>query len=429
MLRRSRGKTPTALCLVAFFYVCHLRLSSWMGELEEPDPDGPDAFSLMFPKSYRGIALSAGSSTRTNMISWSMLWHDCSIMVIFATVGYAVSYSQQRWLCVPHEVEEHVPNPPSPQSGALLAAGLYGANIAYNVINKRLLIAHPHPLLITGVNLASSSFCAILCWVFGLISWPGRMSLDFYLRLFGLAIFHWGGMLFSNISVSEVHISFTHTVKAAEPFFTALFTALLIGTWPSLRAWASLFLVIAGIVVASTAEISFTWTGFWAAMVSNLCVSLRTVFTKKSMDTHVMDPLNFMAHLQLSACLVSLPAALLYNVHAVGELAEDSMAWPLAATIGPLVWIFNVASIIILVHTSTVVHSMVRSMRRPLLVLASIITFGTRITPLNAFGILITLLGALWYRFEIDLGNRKPLPAFGQSRMASWGAPQTRNGS
>ena len=156
-------------------------------------------------------------------------------------------------------------------------------------------------------------------------------------------------MLFSNISVSEVHISFTHTVKvrgarvdrervllyqsftcastaasnllqqearfrslqnsadtslqAAEPFFTALFTALLIGTWPSLRAWpkeirkcsfrrpasllnmrislplqsveviqsireanvfqksmqgawASLLLVIAGIVVASTAEIS-----------------------------------------------------------------------------------------------------------------------------------------------------------------------------
>ncbi|CAE6933361.1 PPT3 [Symbiodinium natans] len=407
MPRRLRGTTPTALCLAAFFYICVARLSGWIWQLASNDLSDPstDAFSLMFPKSYRGIPISTG--TRTTMLSWSMIWHDCSIMMIFATVGYAVSYSQQRWLCVPHVVEEHVPNPPSPQSGALLAAGLYGANIAYNVINKRLLLAHPHPLLITGVNLASSSVCAILCWVCGLIRWPGRMSLDFYLRLFGLAIFHWGGMLFSNVSVSEVHISFTHTVKAAEPFFTALFTALLIGTWPSLRAWASLLLVIAGIVVASTAEISFTWTGFWAAMVSNFCVSLRTVLTKKSMDNHIMDPLNFMAHLQLSACLVSLPAALLFNVHAVRELAEDTMAWPLAATIGPLVWIFNVASIIILVHTSTVVHSMVRSMRRPLLVLASIITFGTRITPLNAFGILITLLGALWYRFEIDLGNRK----------------------
>ena len=33
-------------------------------------------------------------------------------------------------------------------------------------------------------------------------------------KLMGLAVLHWSGMLFSNISVSEVHISFTHTVKA-----------------------------------------------------------------------------------------------------------------------------------------------------------------------------------------------------------------------
>ena len=91
----------------------------------------------------------------------------------------------------------------------------------------------------------------------------------------GLALLHWSGMLFSNISVSEVHISFVHTVKAAEPFFTALFTTLLIGQPSSLRAWLSLLLVIAGIVVASTAEISFTWRGFWAAMASNVFVALR----------------------------------------------------------------------------------------------------------------------------------------------------------
>ena len=90
----------------------------------------------------------------------------------------------------------------------------------------------------------------------------------------------------------------------------------------------------------------------------------------------------------------------------------------------------------ILVHTSTVVHSMIRSMRRPLLVLASIITwlgvvfwiraittfslqdmcqsidvssfqkkirFGTRITELNALGILFTLFGAFWYRYENEM--------------------------
>jgi len=36
------------------------------------------------------------------------------------------AYSQQRWLAMPHAVEEFAPGPPSPQNGALLAAGFLG---------------------------------------------------------------------------------------------------------------------------------------------------------------------------------------------------------------------------------------------------------------------------------------------------------------
>ncbi|CAK8995817.1 unnamed protein product, partial [Durusdinium trenchii] len=280
---------------------------------------------------------------------------------------------------------------------------LYGANIAYNVINKRVLLAHPHPCLVTGINLLSSSLCCIACWMFGVMRFPRTLNWSFYLKLMGLAVLHWSGMLFSNISVSEVHISFTHTVKAAEPFFTAVFTAVLIGNKPTIRAWMSLLVVIAGIVVASTAEISFTWRGFWAAMMSNVVVALRTVLTKMAMDRHVLDPLNFQALLQCAAFIVSIPVALLFNLHAVREIAQDTAALPSILLIGPLVWTFNVASIVILVHTTTVVHSMIRSMRRPLLVLASIITFGTSITHLNALGIMFTLFGAFWYRYENEM--------------------------
>jgi len=354
----------------------------------------------MAPKSYRGIVATPSHHHR---ITLNMFLHDVAIIMLFAAVGYAAAYSQQRWLAMPHAVEEFAPGPPSPQNGALLAAGLYGANIAYNVINKRVLLAHPHPCLITGINLCSSSLCCIVCWMLGLIHWPRFLGWSFYLKLMGLAVLHWSGMLFSNISVSEVHISFTHTVKAAEPFFTALFTAVLIGHKPTLRAWLSLLVVIAGIVVASTAEISFTWRGFWAAMASNVVVALRTVLTKMAMDSHILDPLNFQALLQCAAFLVSIPVALIFNLHAVREVASDQAAWPSIVLIGPLVWTFNVASIMILVHTSTVVHSMIRSMRRPLLVLASIITFGTRITELNALGILFTLFGAFWYRYENEM--------------------------
>eukprot|EP00913_Durusdinium_trenchii_P002631 g2437.t1 len=147
----------------------------------------------------------------------------------------------------------------------------------------------------------------------------------------------------------------------------------------------------------SRVRIEFTWRGFWAAMMSNVVSSARTVLTKMAMDRHVLDPLNFQALLQCAAFIVSIPVALLFNLHAVREIAQDTAALPSILLIGPLVWTFNVASIVILVHTTTVVHSMIRSMRRPLLVLASIITFGTSITHLNALGIMFTLFGAFWY--------------------------------
>ncbi|CAJ1333178.1 unnamed protein product [Effrenium voratum] len=447
-MRRCRAKAPAALILgaIACLIAASLPRSWW-------NQDG-SSFSLLAPKSYRG--LHPTSSHHHNTISWSMVIHDASIVMIFATVGYAApriasgtrhqgsqtirasdvqreqreqregrereregrgrtldeveaAYSQQRLLCVPHAVEEWAPGPPSPQSGALLAAGLYGANIAYNVVNKRLLLAHPHPCLVTGMNLFSSAGCCVLCWGLGLMRWPGRLESSVYLRLLGLAVFHWGGMLFSNISVAEVHISFTHTVKAAEPFFTALFTVALLGKKPTIRAWLSLLLVIAGIVVASTAETSFTWVGFWAAMASNVMVSLRTVLSKRLIESHILDPLNFQALLQCGAALVSVPVALCFNLHAVKEIALDPSAVSSAIMIGPLVWIFNVASIVVLVHSSPVVHAMIRSMRRPLLVLASIITFGTCLTWLNAMGIAVTILGALWFRYENEVKlERKP---------------------
>ena len=43
--------------------------------------------------------------------------------------------------------------------------------------------------------------------------------------------------------------------QAAEPFFTALFTALLIGTWPSLRALARL----AGFVIETWSRVGLRY--------------------------------------------------------------------------------------------------------------------------------------------------------------------------
>lgn len=44
-----------------------------------------------------------------------------------------------------------------------------------------------------------------------------------------LAVAHTLGNLLTNVSLGKVNVSFTHTIKAMEPFFTVLFSVLLLG--------------------------------------------------------------------------------------------------------------------------------------------------------------------------------------------------------
>jgi len=47
--------------------------------------------------------------------------------------------------------------------------------------------------------------------------------------LLTLAVAHTLGNVLTNISICKVAVSFTHTIKAMEPFFTVLLSALFLG--------------------------------------------------------------------------------------------------------------------------------------------------------------------------------------------------------
>ena len=49
------------------------------------------------------------------------------------------------------------------------------------------------------------------------------------LAILPLACVHTMGNLFTNMSLGKVAVSFTHTIKAMEPFFSVLLSALVLG--------------------------------------------------------------------------------------------------------------------------------------------------------------------------------------------------------
>ncbi|MFS7888803.1 putative sugar phosphate transporter domain-containing protein [Helianthus anomalus] len=120
------------------------------------------------------------------------------------------------------------------------------------------------------------------------------------LAILPLAMVHTLGNLFTNMSLGKVAVSFTHTIKAMEPFFSVVLSAMFLEEMPTPWVVTSLLPIAGGVALASTTEASFTcdicllslydliiafgnMAGLWSAMASNLSNQSRNVLNKKFM--------------------------------------------------------------------------------------------------------------------------------------------------
>eukprot|EP00955_Chlamydomonas_euryale_P030408 320460-Chlamydomonas_euryale.AAC.1 len=71
--------------------------------------------------------------------------------------------------------------------------------------------------------------------------------------IYPLAIINVVGNVLTNVSLGLVAVSFTHTVKAAEPFFSVLFSYLFLGDLPPYQ-----------VCVDECARVVWVWVGEWA---------------------------------------------------------------------------------------------------------------------------------------------------------------------
>lgn len=140
----------------------------------------------------------------------------------------------------------------------------------------------PYPLTCTAIQFAIGSLLAGFMWLFRLHPRP-HLQEGALKAISPLATIHVVGNVLTNVSLRAVAPSFTHTVKALEPFFSVLMSAIFLGDRPTLAVVASLIPIISGVALASTSELSFNWTGFIAALGSNITFQSRNVLSKKFM--------------------------------------------------------------------------------------------------------------------------------------------------
>ena len=223
-----------------------------------------------------------------------------------------------------------------------------------------------------------------------------------------LAVAHTMGNLLTNVSLGKVAVSFTHTIKAMEPFFTVVFSVLLLSERPTLWVFSSLVPIVAGVALASFTEASFNWIGFGSAMAANVTNQTRNVLSKKFMirKEEALDNINLFSVMTILSFLLLIPIAVFlegfkltpeYMQFAASQGVNVRDLCVRAQLTGICFHSYQQVSYMILQMVSPVTHAVGNCVKRVVVIVSSVIFFQTPVTPINALGTGLALAGVFLY--------------------------------
>jgi len=186
-------------------------------------------------------------------------------------------------------------------------------------------------------------------------------------------------------------------------------SALLLGAVYSPITYLTLLPIVGGVALASLKELSFTWVGFIAAMVSNFSSALRGILAKKTMGGGVgenMSEANLYGVLTILAFIAMVPISLLIEPPAAvmacinSALASGLTAkylWTQSILAGAFYYLYNEVAFLALGRVNPVTHAVGNTIKRVVIIVASVIAFKTPISTLGVIGSTIAIIGTLLY--------------------------------
>ncbi|CAG7873159.1 unnamed protein product [Brassica rapa] len=278
----------------------------------------------------------------------------------------------------------------------------YFLNVIFNILNKKIYNYFPYPYFVSVIHLFVGVVYCLVSWSVGL---PKRAPInsDILKVLIPVAVCHAIGHVTSNVSFAAVAVSFTHTIKALEPFFNASASQFLLGQPIPITLWLSLAPVVLGVAMASLTELSFNWLGFISAMISNISFTYRSIFSKKAMTD--MDSTNVYAYISIIALFVCLPPAIIVEGPQLLKHGFNDAIAKVGMTkfISDLFWVgmfyhlYNQLATNTLERVAPLTHAVGNVLKRVFVIGFSIVIFGNKISTQTGIGTGIAIAGVALY--------------------------------
>lgn len=283
----------------------------------------------------------------------------------------------------------------------------YALNVFYNIYNKRVLNMVPElTYTVAFLQLFLGLGYVLPVWGSGARKAP-ELNTDEIKTLMPVAVLHCLTHLGAIVSLGAGAVSFTHIVKAAEPAVSAGLSAVFLKQFLPLPVALTLIPVMGGVAIASLRELSFSWLAFGGAMISNFASAGRGIVGKMQMGKSVgknMNAANLYAVMTIISSILCLPLALaLEGANILPTLAKIKEAGLINTlymqTLASAVfyYLYNEVAFLTLDNVAPVTHALGNTIKRVVIILASVVWLGSTMTAQGAFGSSLAIGGVLLY--------------------------------
>lgn len=251
----------------------------------------------------------------------------------------------------------------------------------------------------------------------------------------GLAVYV--GLVSTNTAFGLMNASLVETIKALEPIPSVAIASLMLGEgWAPRPELLALAVIVIGVTMMSYAESTFLFSGLLATLSANFSFSMANNISKVSFQrADRLDALNFWYRSVQVSVLMAAPAAFAEvranGLSPVALPGDGPDGAPSLCSLVPLVLLnglafalYNQATCVVLEYINMTVHSVLNSLRRGVMIIATSIYFGSVVSTTNAMGACIASLGFaafLAHRADKAAGPPAlPTPVPGKRPLTWW---------
>ncbi|KAK4765639.1 hypothetical protein SAY86_026729 [Trapa natans] len=303
-----------------------------------------------------------------------------------------------------------LPSPAMKPSSRMFTVGLvaswYSSNIGVLLLNKYLLSNYgfKYPIFLTMCHMTA---CSLLSYV--AIAWMKMVPMQTirsrlqFLKIATLSFIFCISVVFGNISLRFLPVSFNQAIGATTPFFTAVFAYLMTFKREAWLTYITLVPVVTGVIIASGGEPSFHLFGFIICIAATAARALKSVLQGilLSSEGEKLNSMNLLLYMAPIAVVLLLPATLIMEENVVGitlALAREDfrIIWYLLFN-SALAYLVNLTNFLVTKHTSALTLQVLGNAKGAVAVVVSILIFKNPVSVTGMLGYALTVFGVVLY--------------------------------